>query len=279
VASLLGLWRLIRGGHGVLAALASTASYMVAGGRSLEAVALLAVSTFLAEAGLFAHNDLVNLEEDRVNRPGAPLVTGEVGLGAARAVAYGSLSAGALAAALLGLLPLVIYLTAAILGTAYNARLKRVPFLGNFIVAFLTSMTYVYGMAAAGGFSPVLALLFVSSLVANLGREFVKTAIDVEGDLRAGVRTAASLLGPERAAKLGASVTALSAAIGLWLVAAALDSRLYILATGAAATSVLLLYFSASAWRGAWERYRRGTLAAFGVTLLALVVEALWLLY
>jgi len=273
------LWRLIRGEHGVLAALASTASYLVAGGRDPLASMLLAVSTFLAEAGLFAHNDLVNLEEDKINRPDAPLVTGAVDINTARVVAYGSLASGAAAAALLGPAPLAIYALAAALGVWYNAKLKQVPVVGNFVVAFLTSMTYIYGMTAAGGASVVLTLLFLSSLVANLGREFVKVAMDYEGDMRAGVRTLAVAVGPQKAAALGAAVTLASVVFGLALTYAAFSQGLLFLALGAAATSLSLIYLSLIALRGQWKKYRGGTLAAFGVTLLALITEAVWRLF
>lgn len=275
----MSLWRLIRGEHGVLAALASTASYLVAGGRDPVASMLLAVSTFLAEAGLFAHNDLANLEEDKINRPDAPLVTGAVGIDTARVVAYGSLASGAAVAALLGPAPLAIYATAAVLGTLYNARLKRVPVLGNFVVAFLTSMTYIYGTAAAGSASTVLALLYLSSLVANLGREFVKTAMDYEGDMKAGARTVAVLIGPRKAAALGAAVTLASTAFGGALAYFSALQGFHLLASGAVVTSLMLIYLSALVLKGRWKTYRDGTLLAFGITLLALVAEAIWQLF
>ncbi|AFA39630.1 4-hydroxybenzoate polyprenyltransferase-related prenyltransferase [Pyrobaculum oguniense TE7] len=275
----MSLWKLIRGEHGVLAALASTASYAVAGGNNAATLVLLAASTFLAQAGLFAHNDLSNLEEDRVNRPDAPLVSGRVSLATARAVAYGSLVAGAACAATLGLAPLSVYLTAAVLGVLYNVRLKRVPVVGNLIVAFLTSMTYIYGMAAAGRLSDVLMLLFASSLVANVGREFVKTAMDYQGDMRAGLKTLAVLIGPQKTAAVGGLVTAASAALGVWLVMDSASTGLYALAAGAGLTSALLVYMAYLALRGQWRTYRNGTLAAFGITLIALVAEAAWRLF
>ncbi len=275
----MSLWRLIRGEHGILAALASTSSYIIAGGRDPFTALLLAFSTFLAEAGLFAHNDVANLPEDRLNRPNAPLVTGSVSLRTAKTVAYGSLTSGGAAALFLGAAPFLIYLTAASLGVMYNAKLKKRPVVGNLTVAFLTSMTYIYGMAAAGSYSSVLAALFISSLVANLGREWVKTAIDYEGDRAAGLKTLAVAIGPQRTAALGAAMTLTSAAPGALLIYLSFVEGLYIIATGAAATVALLIYYSFIALRGGWERYRNGTLAAFGITLITLVIEALWLLF
>ncbi|ABL88884.1 UbiA prenyltransferase [Pyrobaculum islandicum DSM 4184] len=275
----MSLWRLIRGEHGVLAALASASSYVVAGDADINKLMLLAISTFLAEAGLFAHNDLSNIEEDRVNRPNAPLVTGAVSINTARVVAYGTLATGVVLAAFLGLTPLAVYAVAVALGLLYNAKLKRVPVVGNLIVAFLTSMTYIYGMTTAGNMSTVLLLLFTSSLVANLGREFVKTAIDYEGDMKSGIKTLAVITGPYTTAKLGAAITLASTAFGWALAYVAAFEKFYVLAAGAAATSLTLVYLSLEAARGRWKKYRDGTLAAFGITLLALVIEALWRLY
>ncbi|MFN7106053.1 MAG: UbiA family prenyltransferase, partial [Pyrobaculum sp.] len=253
--------------------------YMGAGGDSPHAALLLALSTFLAQAGLFAHNDLTNIEEDKINRPDAPLVAGTVGVHTAKAVAYSSLGAGGLLAALLGPAPLAIYLTAATAGVLYNTRLKKVPLAGNLTVAFLTSMTYIYGMAAAKTASPILTLLFTSTLVANLGRELVKVAIDHEGDLKAGIKTAAVLLGPQKAARLGAYVTLASLAPGLALAYLSYVERLYALAAGVLATSAMLAYLSTKALGGAWTQYKNGTLLAFATTLVALVAEAIWLQY
>lgn len=272
----MSLWRLVRGEHGVLAALASTASYMVAGGGSPHAALLLALSTFLAEAGLFAHNDLANIEEDRINRPDAPLVAGAVSVNTAKTVAYSSLVAGGLLAAPLGPAPLAVYLAVVTAGVLYNTRLKKVPLAGNLTVAFLTSATYLYGMAAAGATSPILTLLFASSLAANLGRELVKVAIDHEGDLNAGVKTVAVLLGPQKAARLGAYTTLASLAPGLALAYLTYVERLYALAAGVLATCTALGYLSLRALGGAWLEYKNGTLLAFAATLAALVAEAIW---
>jgi 4-hydroxybenzoate polyprenyltransferase and related prenyltransferases len=115
--------------------------------------------------------------------------------------------------------------------------------------------------------------------VANLGRELVKVAMDYEGDMRAGVRTLAVIVGPQKAAALGAAVTLASVVFGLALTYVAFSQGLLFLALGAAATSLSLIYLSLIALRGRWKKYRDGTLAAFGVTLLALTTEAVWRLF
>jgi len=266
-------WRLIRGEHGVLTAISSVASYLIAGGRSPLTSALVGISAFLAEAGMFAHNDVANLQEDRINRPDAPLVAGSVSLGAAKAVAVASYLSGLALASLLTWQALAVYVAAASLGAFYNERGKRIPFVGNFIVAFLTSMVYPYGMAAAGAVDAYLALLFAASLLANFGRELVKTAIDYRGDLAAGVRTAAMVLGPERAAGLGAYFALASSAVGAYLSYALALSGMYVLLAGVALTTALLIVLSVLCIDGKWQLFRRGSLAAFGATLVALLAQ------
>ncbi|AEA13493.1 UbiA prenyltransferase [Thermoproteus uzoniensis 768-20] len=266
-------WRLIRGEHGVLTAISSVASYIIAGGRAPLESALIGASAFLAEAGMFAHNDLANLQEDRVNRPDAPLVTGAVSVRAAKAVAVASYLLGLILASFLTWQALTIYLVAAALGALYNEKGKRVPFVGNFIVAFLTSMVYPYGMAAAGAVDIYLLLLFAASLLANFGRELVKTAIDYPGDLAAGVRTAATVLGPRRAADLGAYFALASSTVGIYLAYALTASGMYVLLAGVASTTAALIVLSILCIRGRWQLFRRGSLAAFGITLIALLAQ------
>lgn len=272
-------WRLIRGEHGVLAAISSIASYLIAGGDSASAVALIGASTFLAEAGMFAHNDVANLPEDKINRPNAPLVTGAVSLKAAVAVAVSSYLLGLVLAAFLPPYAIAVYVSAAVLGAFYNERGKRIPFLGNFLVSFLTSAVYLYGMAAAGRVDVYLLLLFAASLLANMGRELVKTAIDYRGDMAVGLRTAAVVLGPERAAKLGAALTLISSAVGAYLAYLLAVGGLYAFMLGVATTSLALLILSMICMRGGWQLFRKGSLAAFGITLVALLVQGLVLFF
>ncbi|MEL9991107.1 MAG: geranylgeranylglycerol-phosphate geranylgeranyltransferase [Thermoproteus sp.] len=268
-------WRLIRGEHGVLTAISSAASYLVAGGRDPFSIVVLGVSAFLAEAGLFAHNDIANISEDRINRPDAPLVTGDVSIKAAWAVALSSYALGLALSLFLSWTAASIYLTAIVLGSYYNVRGKRVPFLGNFIVAFLTSMVYPYGMAAAKSLSYILILLFLASLLANFGRELVKTAIDYRGDAAAGLKTAATALGPERAAMIGAYFALASSVVGAYLVYLSAKSGLVVLAIGVSATTIALVVLAAMCIIGRWQLFRRGSLAAFGATLIGLFVQGL----
>ncbi|MBP1450125.1 MAG: UbiA family prenyltransferase [Thermoproteus sp.] len=274
---MLHYWRLIRGEHGALAAMAAAASYVLAGGNEAGKAALIALSTFLAEAGMFAHNDLANLAEDRINRPDAPLVTGAVSPAAAKALAASAYLLGLASAAPLGPVPAAIYVTAVALGFFYNVRGKRVPLVGNFLVALLTSLVYPYGMAAAPAWHLPLLLLFAASLLANLGRELVKAALDYEGDRAAGVRTAAVVWGPERTASWGAYLAAASGFVGVYLALVSMADKLYVLAAGVAATTAALFASSYLCLKGKWGVFKRGALAAFGVTLAALLLQALFI--
>lgn len=179
--------------HGVLTSLIVVASYIIAGGRSAIAMALLFLASLLTEIFLFATNDIFNVEEDRVNRPDAPIVSGEVSIREAWALSLLSV----VIAVLLNVLgiamrylmdwSIVILALAIFLGFFYNYGLKRVIIVNNVLVAITSSLTFLYGLYAVSSIPPTLNLpylLFIVSFLATMGRELVKGALDVAGDAR-----------------------------------------------------------------------------------------------
>ena len=77
--------------------------------------------------------------------------------------------------------------------------MKRAPFIGNVTVAFLTSLTLVYGGAAAGNIV-LVSMLAVCAFFANLSREIAKDIEDMKGDERLGSKTLPILWGVRRSA-------------------------------------------------------------------------------
>jgi geranylgeranylglycerol-phosphate geranylgeranyltransferase len=130
-------------------------------------------------------NDLLDLEGDRVNHPDRPLVTGEISVGAARALAVALFVLGVVVAVPVAVeepLVAVILAAAIVLLLAYEFRFKKVGFAGNLVVAFLTGMVFLYGGAAAG--NAVLLLPFgTMAFLATLSREVIKDMEDVAGDV------------------------------------------------------------------------------------------------
>ncbi|WP_243666130.1 UbiA family prenyltransferase [Vulcanisaeta sp. JCM 16159] len=172
--NLRALIRLSRIEHGILTSLITIASYVVAGGRSSVAMVLLFLSSLLTEVFLFATNDIYNIEEDKINRPDAPLVRGEVTIKEAWVLSLLSVTIAVLLNALgiaLGHLmvwSIVILIMAIVLGFSYNYGLKRVIVVNNLLVALTSSLTFIYGLYAATSTPPTLNLPYLLLMVSFL---------------------------------------------------------------------------------------------------------------
>lgn len=167
---------------------------------------LLVISTLFLTCGGYLINDYYDVEIDRINHPATTLVgtfvTAKAVLRLYVIITFVGLLAGLLAAKQAG----AIWLTGFPFGIAvalwwYSAKLKKVPFWGNLVVALLTGLSvmlvWIFDRCAAlhTGATPVS---FASHLVwayagfaflMNLIRELVKDIQDVEGDKACGCRT------------------------------------------------------------------------------------------
>ncbi len=184
--------RLVRFGNTIVSFAGTIVGGLVAFGAGIAIssldgilVVLAAFSTAFVTAGGNVLNDLLDQESDRINHPNRPLVSGEITPRAAR-----SLAVGLFVAAVAVIVPVVFYapLIALILGVAlaalftYEFRFKAEGFVGNWTIAFLTGLVFLYGGTAAG--NPVLLLPFaVMAILATLSREVIKDMEDVAGDV------------------------------------------------------------------------------------------------
>lgn len=175
--------------------------------------ALLAALTVACAIGFAnALNDIVDEQTDRVNAPRRPIPSGQIGLAQAKTLVallcLLSLGLGSLAG------PRMLLLTiGALAGSAlYNLWARKVPLLGNVIVATLCALTLSAGyFVAANGVFPLVP--FASSFIFLLARELLGTVGDRAGDQAGGRVTLTMLLG-ERAV--------LALCLGLALLALAL---------------------------------------------------------
>jgi len=184
--------RLVRAGNLGVSFVGTLVGGLVARGAGISVPSILwlflvlaGVSTALITAGGNVLNDLLDLEGDRVNHPDRPLVTGEISVGSARALAVILFVGGTLVAVPVAFSePLVAAILAAaiLLLVAYEFRFKRVGFLGNLVVAFLTGMVFLYGGAAAGN-AVVLLPFAAMAFLATLSREVIKDMEDIAGDV------------------------------------------------------------------------------------------------
>jgi geranylgeranylglycerol-phosphate geranylgeranyltransferase len=215
--TLRGLVDLVRPGNAVAAAVLTFTGTFVAvgdtawGGAALRTTAGV-VATVAATGGGNAVNDYFDRAVDRVNRPDRPIPRGAVSPRAALVFALALFAIAVAAAATLPPVALGIALANAAALAAYTRVFKRLPGVGNLVVALLTGSTFLFGGAAVGSpTAPGLVVMALLAAAATLGRELVKDVEDVAGDRAAGLRTLPIVAG-ERPA-LGVGAAAVGAAV------------------------------------------------------------------
>ncbi len=265
-------WRLSRAEHGLMTGVAVVAGAVSAGDVDVGRLVVGVVTAFLVEVFLFVTNDILNIEEDRVNSPDRPLVRGDVGVGEAWVFAALSLAIALALSASLGAAAFLMILFAAAMGFLYNWRLKHEGIIGNVVVALLTSFAFMYGgVGVSGRLEEKIVLFTAIAFTANLGREIAKGVRDVRGDAAAGVDTVAVLYGAKPASMVSA----------VFMVAAVLMSMVGFRYVGNAAvygvligvTDALFLYSAAllvlRPEPSAADRVRRLTLVGMATAILA----------
>ena len=171
------------------------------------------LSMFLMVAAGNAHNDTLDLETDRVNRPLRPLAAGLIRVGSARAAAALLLALAVVAAWIGSPLHGALALVMAVLLWAYNRFLKGTPLAGNFVVSLLCGLAvYFVELPLLVDFPELAydslpAALF--AFLATFAREVAKDAEDVAGDRAAGLRTFAVTAGTDAARRLVFSLVVL----------------------------------------------------------------------
>jgi geranylgeranylglycerol-phosphate geranylgeranyltransferase len=158
-----------------------------------------ALAAFFVCAAGNTVNDLHDIEVDRINRPERVLVRGALSPIFARNLAIGFNLVALILAASLSLWLFTVALVTILLLLAYNLVLKKIPLMGNIVVALLAGMTFLTGGIAV---DPYLALRLPGPLIPlgfafffHLVREIVKDVQDIEGDRRSGVKTLPQVVG------------------------------------------------------------------------------------
>jgi geranylgeranylglycerol-phosphate geranylgeranyltransferase len=178
-------------------------------------VLIASASASLVAAAGYAFNDVVDLDIDRLNRPGRPLPAGRISpkfaaLGAQFLALVGLFAAWWLSPTL-GLFASVVAGSLFL----YSRFLKMKPLWGNLVVALLAGSAFPYGALAGGGWGRswipgLFAFLF------HLGREIVKDLEDLEGDRLNGAQTLPIRWGAARAGVLATIVFLVLAVVVLF---------------------------------------------------------------
>lgn len=218
------IWQLLRLEHGVMLALGILVGAVIAF-PALPPwpmfLLVFCVALFL-EASTFALNDYYDLEIDRRNkRVDRPLVRGDLSPKMAVLIAAGPFPLGLLAAFFVNLPCFVIAVVTAVFALVYDVVLKRVKVVGNFFIAYVMAIPFVFGGVAViprtgglGALQPSILMVAVIAFLAGAGREVMKDIQDFAGDEAMGVKSFPRYLGLRGAGAL---------AVGFYLAAVALS--------------------------------------------------------
>lgn len=161
-------------------------------------VLFAALSAAMVAASGNIINDFYDIEIDRISHPDRLLVKGKLKSKNAL-IAYTFLNLIALIISMT-ISPVVfgIVLSTIMLLYLYSRMIKRVPLLGNFIIAWLTGMVFIFGGIVVNNVeASIIPALF--ALLINFIREIVKDIQDINGDLSAGVVTFPAKYGIDKA--------------------------------------------------------------------------------
>lgn len=159
-------------------------------------VLIAALTGGLVAAAANAINDYFDVEIDRLNKPTRPIPRGDATRREAWMVWF-LLSALAIALNIvLNPLALGIVLVAVVTLYWYSALFKRTIVVGNFVVALMTAMAFIYGAVVIGTVQKAVVPALFAFLV-NIPREIIKDIEDVEGDRKDQAITLAVKYGPK----------------------------------------------------------------------------------
>ncbi|MFH1760674.1 MAG: UbiA family prenyltransferase, partial [bacterium] len=144
---------------------------------------------FIAAAGNI-HNDIIDIEIDKINKPNSPLPKGNISrINASSAFIIFALS-GLAAGYRAGKVFFIGALSVLALLVLYNLYIQRTLIYGNFLIALIGAFTFIYGgLLSISWELSIIPAIF--AFLIHFAREIVKDAEDMEGDRRAGMRTIA----------------------------------------------------------------------------------------
>lgn len=131
-------------------------------------------------------NDVYDFESDKINHPKRPLASGILARSSAIVFYVLLIILSTLLSYLLNFNALLIVIVANLLLFFYSKLFKKIPLIGNLVVALLTGLVFIYGgVAVDNPYAAIIPALF--AFLINLIREIVKDMQDVQGDENAGM--------------------------------------------------------------------------------------------
>ncbi len=201
------IWELMRLEHGVMIFLGIFIGSVIAlNGSGLPPWDKFILTFFTAlflEASTFALNDYFDLEIDKKNnRTDRPLVRGDLKPKTALILFAVLFPLGIISSFFVNIACFVIALITAIFAIIYDSYMKKIKFLGNFYIAYVMAIPFVFGGAAvlskdglSFSIAPSIFIIALIAFLAGSGREIMKDVQDFEGDKEKGVRSFPKYIG------------------------------------------------------------------------------------
>jgi geranylgeranylglycerol-phosphate geranylgeranyltransferase len=183
IAAYLSLFRVC---NALFAGLACAIGFIIANHPFNLEVCLYSFAFVFSVAFANAHNDCMDYKIDCINRPNRPLPSGKISL---RVAAISAFLLYVLSIALvcrISSYALLFFSGVGLCSYIYNTFLKSKPFIGNLMVALLTSSPFILSN---------LPQLVFFSFILTLARELLKDIEDMEGDSALNLKTLPLVIG------------------------------------------------------------------------------------
>jgi 4-hydroxybenzoate polyprenyltransferase len=174
--------------------------------------ALLVFTTLLIAAGGYIINDYFDVKIDRINKPHKVWIGKTISRRSALVVHQLFSAAGILLAFLIGWKAVLINVLSVWLLWFYASGFKKKPFIGNFVVAFLTALVIAEIALVYDPSNRLIYMYAVFAFFINLIREIIKDMEDMKGDEAHGAKTLPILYGIHKTKEL------LYALMGIFLI-------------------------------------------------------------
>ena len=204
------VWELMRLEHGVMIFLGILVGSVIAlNGERLpdwDKFILTFLTALFLEASTFALNDYYDLEIDKHNkRTDRPLVRGDIQPKTALALFFIFFPLGIICSYFVNMTCFIIALITALLAILYDAKMKKVKLIGNFYIAYVMAIPFIFGGAAvlpsdviSFDIAPATFVIAFIAFLAGSGREIMKDVMDFEGDKKKGVKSFPKYIGKHK---------------------------------------------------------------------------------
>ena len=178
--------KLLRPENALMAIIATFISGLISLGAGVLSMwfilSLASLSVILVMLGGNAMNDLFDIENDKINHPNRPLVTGKISINSAKTAIIISFIASTLVALIfISYISGLIVILAELLLFSYEYTIKRSGLPGNIVISVLVGLIFIFGGIAVDHFYRMIILFFLATF-SNISRELIKDVEDMNGD-------------------------------------------------------------------------------------------------